>query len=163
MQNNEGLLWLSFFVITGVTTLQVGRRFSQHCAMPLGEGGEWEDRSVPPSWGRLAEDMSLFTCVSLRSLLAVLKKHRDIGPAWPGASPPRSCAHPARHFSLYAGLSSARFGDVRCEEPSPEEMAQLTASESLPLSDMNRTLPLVLLVPSHLAMLVTPHRGPSGT
>lgn len=89
MQNNEGLLWLSFFVITGLTTLQVGQRFRQNCAMSLGEGVNGKTRVCPPKRGCLVEEMSLFSCVSLRRLLVVLKKHRDVGDsmAWDEPAP----------------------------------------------------------------------------
>lgn len=42
-------------------------------------GHEVEDVSVPSSWGLLVEELTLFTCVSLRSWPAVLEKHREVG------------------------------------------------------------------------------------
>lgn len=54
----------SIFVITCITTLQVA---TEPCDV-VG-GGDLKDMDVPTSWGLLVEEMSPFTCVSLRSQL----------------------------------------------------------------------------------------------
>lgn len=97
-----------FFIITGITTLQVA---AKPCDV-FGGGDKWEDVSVPTSRGLLVEEMSLFTCVSLRSQLAA--QGHGASMAW--CEPARELLPSTHHLSPYPDLSSepdSETSDVR--------------------------------------------------
>lgn len=60
------------------------------------------------------QDVSLLTCVSLRSQLAELREHREAGVGPPGAAPVR----PAPQRVQAQALPQSTIQDGRCEEPS---------------------------------------------